>query len=381
MRIVPDAGPSDEPTSNQVERALNLSGLDRLAAALVGAGVGPDEANAAAGAAARILGGAGGELQTILVLQTGPRGAILQQLRASLPDGTGVVLARQSDGSFAATGLAADLTREIRNLRGEIDSESFYTSAVSAGLVDTLIPEFINAFAYDFNLASEVSRGAVFEVAYDQEVNGRGEPVGAPQLLYAELTTPQKSLALYRFAPPGGEPGWFDGNGATTKRGLMRTPIDGARITSKFGMRFHPTLHYTRMHQGVDFGAPIGTPIYAAADGVVASATPTGCGGNMVVIQHDKGFMTRYFHASRYAPGLHAGQQVTQGETVSYVGVTGTCTTGPHLHYETLINGEHVDPLSIPVEDAKRARLEGATMQAFIKERDRIDQARARSTS
>lgn len=380
MRIVPDAGPSDEPASNQVERALNLSGLDRLAAALVGAGVGPDEANAAAGAAARILGGGGGELQTILVLQTGPQGASLQQLRASLPDGTGVVLARQSDGSFAATGLAADLTREIRNLRGEIDSESFYTSAVSAGLVDTLIPEFINAFAYDFNLASEVSRGAVFEVAYDQEVNGRGEPVGAPQLLYAELTTPQKSLALYRFAPPGGEPGWFDGNGATTKRGLMRTPVDGARITSKFGMRFHPTLHYNKLHRGTDFAAPTGTPIYAAADAAVVWAAMKGANGNLTILHHDNGWETFYLHQSTFSPGVTPGARVLQGQHIGNIGTTGR-STGPHLHYEVHIGGEPVDPLSVPADDAKRSRLEGAAMQAFLKERDRIDQARARSTS
>ena len=188
-------------------------------------------------------------------------------------------------------------------------------------------------------------------------------------------------MALYRYVQADGKPGWFDGNGGSIKRGFMRTPIDGARISSKFGMRFHPVLHYSRLHKGVDFAAPVGTPIYAAADGTVSTATPNRCGGNWVIIDHEKSMQTRYFHLSRYAEGLHAGQHVTQGETVGYVGATGTCQTGPHLHYETLLGGEHVDPLSIPVEESTRKRLEAAALQGFLRERDRIDVARAQQVN
>ena len=359
-----------------IERSLTLSSPHDLAAALTSANVAAAEASAATAAAASAL-TQPGEIHATMLLTPDGAAMHLLRLQASYVDGSGATIDRRPDGTFAANRVAADLTRKIQVIRGELDSESFYSSAVAAGLVDAVVPEFINAFAYDFNLASEVSPGDTFEVALEQSVNGRGEAVGPPQLLYASLTTAQKSKALYRFQAPGEQPAWYDGNGGSIKRGFMRTPIDGARISSKYGMRFHPVLHYTRLHAGVDFAAPIGTPIYAAADGIVSTASPNKCGGNWVIIDHDKQMQTRYFHLSRYADGLHAGEHVAQGETVGYVGVTGTCTTGPHLHYETLVKGEHIDPLSIPVDSGTAKRLDGASLAAFLRERDRIDVARA----
>lgn len=366
-----------KPEPSAVERAINLTGVGELAAVLTASGVAPADAAVAAKAAASVL-TAPGELRARIVLAPQGDGFRLERIQASYADGSGVVVTRESDGGFVPHKVAADLTRQVKVLRGELDSESFYTSAVTAGLIDTLIPEFINAFGYDFNLASEVAPGDTFEVAYEQSVNDSGEPVGQPQLLFASLTTQQKSLALYRYKQADGTVGWFDGNGALTQRGFMRTPIDGARITSKFGLRFHPVLHYTRLHGGVDFGAPIGTPIYAAADGTVVSASPSACAGNMVIIRHENGYETRYFHLSRYADGLHAGQQVTQGYVIGLVGTTGTCTTGPHLHYEVHINGEKIDPLTVKTDDAKRKRLDSAALAGFMQERDRIDVARAK---
>lgn len=368
---------ASDPAGAQ-ERAVNLSGPDELGPALLNAGICADDAAAAAAAATPHLGG-DGEIHMIIVIAPGEGGLLLQQLRATRIDGSGVVLSRASDGTFAVTPLIADLTRKIEILRGEIDSESFYTSAVSAGLVDTLIPEFINAFGYDFNLAADVAPGDVFEVAYDQDVNGRGDPVGQPKLLFALLTTPKKSLALYRFQSPGAEAGWFDGNGAQTKRGLMRTPVDGARITSKFGMRFHPVLHYNKLHRGTDFAALTGTPIYAAADGTIEWAAMKGANGNLTILRHDNGWETYYLHQSAFAAGVTAGARVNQGQHIGDVGTTGR-STGPHLHYEVHIDGEPVDPQGIITDDSARKRLDGAELQAFLKERDRIDAARSQRT-
>ncbi|WP_298289326.1 M23 family metallopeptidase [Novosphingobium sp.] len=368
-----------EASSGLQERALNLAGPGQLVSALVAAGVRPEDASAAAAAAAPYL-ASGGEIHAILVLATGTDGAQLQQLRAVHIDGSGAILARAADGSYAVTPLLASVSRKIEVLRGEIDSDSFYSSAVSAGLIDSLIPEFINAFSYDFNLASEVSPGDVFEVAFDQEVNAQGQAVGQPKLLFAQLTTPQKSLALYRFETPGAEAGWFDGNGATTKRGLMRTPVDGARISSKFGMRFHPVLHYNKLHGGTDFAAPTGTPIFAAADGTIEFAAMKGANGNLTVLRHDNDWRTLYLHQNVFAPGIGAGVRVTQGQRIGDVGTTGR-STGPHLHYEVHIDGERVDPQSIPADESSRKRLEGAALQAFLKERDRIDAARSQGAS
>jgi murein DD-endopeptidase MepM/ murein hydrolase activator NlpD len=235
----------------------------------------------------------------------------------------------------------------------------------------------VNAFNFDFDLQQEVAPGDRFEVAFEQTVNAAGESLGAPQLLFASLMTAAKSRSLYRYKSAEREVGWYDGNGASTVRSFMRTPVDGARITSRFGPRFHPVLRYTRLHGGTDFGAPVGTPIYAAADGVITSASPSACAGNMVIMKHDNGWVTRYFHLSRYADGLVAGKRVTQGVTIGQVGNTGTCTTGPHLHYEVHIDGQKVDPLSIKTE-AGRKGLEGAERAAFLQQRDLVDVARAK---
>lgn len=371
--VVEAAAPPDTATAI---RRIVLGGPADLHDALIAAGLATEEADAAARAAISALGGATGEIRANLTLHVGPGVVHLSRLEASHPDGSGAVVTREAAGAFTATRVAAELTKQIRVVSGELDAESFYSSAVTAGVTDTLIPEFINAFAFDFNLASEIKAGDTFEVAYEQTVSASGDAVGQPQLVYASLTTPTKSRALYRYKPEGQDVGWFDGNGASTVRSFMRTPVDGARISSKFGPRFHPTLHYTRLHGGVDFAAPTGTPIYAAAGGVVTTATPSGCAGNIVIMRHDNGWETRYFHLSRYADGLAAGTRVEQGFTIGLVGNTGTCTTGPHLHYEVHVEGQKVDPLGITT-DAGRKALETAALAAFKQVRDRVDVARA----
>lgn len=373
------AEPEAKPGETMSSRSLVIASMADLASALTAAGLSPAEVAEATAVATQAMGGAAGEIRVVLDILGAADGTHLDRLQASFEDGSGAVVARNAEGRFAATRVAAELSKQIKVVSGELDSESFYTSAVAAGVTDSLIPEFVNAFSFDFNLAAEVSPGDTFEVAYEQTVNAQGQPLGQPQLLYAQLVTATKRKALYRFRPADQDMGWFDGNGASTVRSFMRTPVDGARITSKFGPRFHPVLHYTRLHGGTDFAAPVGTPIYAAADGVVTSASPSSCAGNMVIIKHDNGWETRYFHLSRYADGVAAGFRVHQGFTIGGVGNTGKCTTGPHLHYEVHVEGQKVDPLSIQT-DAGRKALEGTVLAAFIQQRDRVDVARARQS-
>ncbi len=367
--------PPDQPVYSS--RRIVLAGPGDLRGALREAGLTEDEISQANTVAMGVLGTARGETSAVLNLVTAGGQVRLERLEASLPDGSGAVLARLEDGTLAVSRVAAELSKLVKVVRGELDSDSFYSSAVSAGVIDRLIPEFVNAFSFDFDLQQEVAPGDTFEVAYEQTVNAAGQPLGEPQLLFASLVTAAKRRALYRYKPVDGEVGWYDGNGASTVRSFMRTPVDGARITSRFGMRFHPVLHYTRLHGGTDFGAPVGTPIYAAADGTITSASPSRCAGNMVTMRHDNGWATRYFHLSRYADGLTAGQRVQQGFTIGFVGNTGTCTTGPHLHYEVHIDGQKVDPLGITTESGRKA-LDGASRAAFLQQRDRVDVARAR---
>jgi len=366
----------------EVRRTLQLASPDELPSALQSLGLSADLAQKVAAEAQPAL-VAGGQIRAVLVMTRGKGELTFSRLEASNPDSSGAIVRAGADGVLQTSRIAAQVQEHITVMHGIMDGDSFYTSAVAIGVPNSLISPFAKALSFDFDFQREVSAGDAFELAYSQKVNAQGEAMGAPELLYASLTTQTKSASVYRFTPAGGKEGWYDASGRTVARGFMATPIDGARITSKFGMRFHPTLHYTRMHQGVDFAAPIGTPIYAAAAGTVLTASPNKCGGNWVIINHANGFQTRYFHLSRYAEGMHEGLHVEQGETIGYVGVTGTCTTGPHLHYETLINGEHVDPLSILNMDsgAERKVLTGDDLRRFEEVRDRVDVSRARDSS
>ncbi|MCC7267698.1 MAG: peptidoglycan DD-metalloendopeptidase family protein, partial [Caulobacteraceae bacterium] len=338
------------PQPGATTSALVLAGPSELAAALAASGATPAEAQAAAAEAVRLLAGSGGELRVSLTLSAGaPRR--IERLEAIAADGAGAVVTRNGD-RFAGEAVAAKLVARERVVRGEMDADSFYSSAVAAGVTDSLIPTFAQAFAFDFDFQREIHPGDIFEAVFRQAENAEGRPVGPPELLFAGLTTEAKSAALYRFTPEGEEPGWFDGNGRSIVRAFMRTPIDGARVSSSFGYRKHPILGYQKLHRGVDFAAPVGTPIYAAGDATVEFAGPKGPNGNFVALRHDNGWRTLYLHMNAFGEGIVAGARVRQGQRVGEVGTTGR-STGPHLHYEVHINGEPVDPMTVQVEEGR----------------------------
>ena len=382
MPAKPDVAPSQAPevqVAATTKRILNLNSPFELEAALVANGVNTADAKAASATTLTVLGQVMQPLRVVIHLGAEGAAPPLQRLELSFLDSSGAIVTRQDNGTFSASAVAASLATQTIMRRGEMNKVDFYSAAVAAGVTDSLVPTFAEAFVYDFNFQTEISPGDVFEAVFEQQANAAGQTVGPPKLLYASMKTPEKSRALYRFRPQGGEEGWFDGNGRSVRRSFMRTPVEGARISSRFGLRFHPTLHYNRLHGGIDLAAPVGTPIYASAGGTVTSASPSGCAGNMVIMRHDNGWETRYFHLNKYAPDLAPGLRVEQGHVLGGVGNTGTCTTGPHLHYEVHIGGEKVNPESIPTEEGKR--LDGAELAAFLKERDRIDVARARHAS
>ena len=294
----------------------------------------------------------------------------LIRLGLSRDDGREGLVVPSAGGGFEGNQLAAQVSLRLTGVRGEMGIEDFYSAAVQAGLPDVLIPEFASALAFDFDFQREVRPGDVFEAAFERRVASSGQPLGQPRLVYVSLRTREKSRALYAFAAEGEAAGWFDGNGASAVRALMRTPVDGARVSSQFGFRIHPIKGYRKLHRGIDFAAPSGTPVYAAASGMVESGFGRGT-GNFVRINHDNGWQTRYFHL--VAPGKESGSRVSQGELIGRVGSTGA-STGPHLHYEVHIGGEAVNPLE--VETGSGRRLQGETLAAFFAVRDRIDAGR-----
>lgn len=360
-------------------RTLSIASAADILPTLTAAAVPATEAGAAAKIVATALGAAPGDIRLEFDIVTSGGATHMTRLVATRDDGSGVSLTAKTDAGFATEKLQAKLTARVEVVRGEMDANSFYSAAVAAGVEDTLIDPFANAFSYDFNFATDVKAGDVFEAAFEQKHNPSGQAVGKPRLLYVSMTTSEKSRSLYSFLAPGDtEPGWFDANGRSTVRALMRTPVDGARISSPFGMRFHPVLHFNKLHRGTDFAAPTGTPIYAAGNGTIAWAAMKGANGNLTVLQHDNGWQTLYLHQSMFMPGIAPGVRVSQGQKIGEIGTTGR-STGPHLHFELHIDGEPVDPMSI--DTGTGVSLAGGALIAFKKERDRIDQARASQSS
>jgi len=345
--------------------------------ALSSAGVPPDAAQRAAGQVLETLGTGPGEVRLDYRLTGAGAGTRLVALDATRADGSGVSLRATADGGFQAAAIASQLRTEIVSATGEMGTTDFYSAAVNAGISDSLVTDFANAFSFDFDFQREVSAGDVFEAAFEQQVNAAGAKLGQPRLLFASLQTATKTVRLYRFTPPGeSEAGWFDTSGKSNVRSLMRTPIDGARVTSRFGFRIHPIKGYTKLHRGTDFAAPTGTPVYASGVSTVEASGPRGGAGNAITLRHENGWTTKYFHLSRINPGIEPGASISQGQEIGLVGSTGA-STGPHLHYEVWIEGEPVDSLTIATGTG--VTLDGAALAAFRKEQDRIDRGRART--
>src|SRR5205807_1661164 len=220
----------------------------------------------------------------------------------------------EPDNYFAET-VTRKLQERYQHAGATIDS-SLYQAAVDAGIGPTVVIELIHMFSYDVDFQRDVHPGDSFEVFFSNYFTEDGEPAKRGDILAASLTLGGKTHLLYRFEGENGDLEYFNSKGESAKSLLMKTPVDGARISSGFGARFHPILGYTRMHKGIDFAVPQGTPVMAAGSGKITFAGRSGEYGNLVVIEHGNGYSTAYGHLSRFEPGTHVGEHVSQGEVV-----------------------------------------------------------------
>jgi murein DD-endopeptidase MepM/ murein hydrolase activator NlpD len=295
----------------------------------------------------------------------------LKELRLTPDPQHDLRLQRSDNGSYDVIAVPRDLVRVPVRVAGVISSSVFET-ATDAGMPQAILAALISAFSYDVDFQREIQPGDSFEVLYEQLVDASsGKLVGTGNLLYAAMRLGDHLQQLYRYTPSGGAPGFYTPTGASVKKALLRTPVDGARISSSFGMRHHPILGYTAMHKGVDFAVPKGTPIMASGDAVVASAGRNGSYGNIVVLRHAAGYSTAYAHMSRIAKGVKPGIHVHQGEVIGYVGATGRAT-GPHLHYEVRLNDRAINPLGVRM--ASTQKLEGREFARLQRQEAMIDQ-------
>jgi murein DD-endopeptidase MepM/ murein hydrolase activator NlpD len=356
-----------------IRMIIKVAPGETLEGAVRRTGIGRDEARQAVSLLAKAFDTAnikaGLALEAHIAKPIGQEGqAKLMGLSVRVDPVTAVSLSRARDGDLQLHKLEEKVVDKTVVATGQIDG-SLYASAEKAGISPELTAEVAKLFQHKLDFTRDIQPGDRFSLVVDRKVTASGRAVSTGELLFADIEANGGATKLYRFKPAGSkEAQYYDEFGKAIRGLLLRTPLDTVRITSSFGMRHHPILGYTRMHAGIDFGAPTGTPVYAAGDGVVERAGWAGGYGRWLQIKHAGGLETGYGHLSRWA--VKAGQHVHQGQVVAYVGSTGL-STGPHLHYEIMVHGKKVNPSKFKAPPS--VALAGRELAAFKAEKARID--------
>ncbi len=248
---------------------------------------------------------------------------------------------------------------------------SLYKSAIEKNIDPNIIVQFAQIYGFEVDFQRDIRKNDSFQIVFEKFTNEENKTVDFGNILYANLILQGKPLELYYFKSEKDKINdHFESNGQSIKKTLMKTPINGARLSSPFGNRKHPILGYTKLHTGTDFAAPTGTPIMASGSGKILKAGWCGGGGNCVKIRHNSTYSTVYAHMSKFARGIKKGVRVKQGQIIGYVGSTGM-STGPHLHYEVIQNGKKINSQTLKLPSGKK--LEGDTREKFELERIKID--------
>ncbi|MDC3203872.1 M23 family metallopeptidase [Candidatus Pelagibacter sp.] len=247
--------------------------------------------------------------------------------------------------------------------------QSLYNAATDQNIPANTIIEFARIYGFQVDFQRDIRKQDKFQIMYEIFINEKNELVETGEILFANLKLSGQDNSLYYFDNDGNE-GHYDKNGKSVKKALMKTPINGARLSSPFGMRKHPIDGFNKMHRGTDFAAPMGTPIMASGDGVVKKAGWCGGGGNCIKIKHNSTYQTIYAHMSKFARGIKTGVRVKQGQTIGYVGSTGK-STGPHLHYEVIVNGKKVNSQKLKLPSGKI--LKGEERKIFETRKIKMD--------
>ena len=361
----------DEMFAGAENKTLIVGRGDTLQSLFTKAGTEPSEANDIIEALSPIFAAkdlkAGQELRFTLVPAPSDTGQMEPvKVSITLKGNHLATVARNRRGEYVASAQAIgnDVKAPQTQARATLYT-SFYHAALEQHVPAETILKLLRVHSYDVDFKQKVKAGDSFEMFFD---GGADDEVG--ELLYTAMTIDGQQRKFFRFRTPDDVVDYYDEQGNSAKKFLMRNPVKGGRYTSGFGARNHPLLKYLRMHTGVDWAAPTGTPILAAGDGTVERVGREGGYGNYVRIRHANGYATAYGHMSRYADGVAPGVTVKQGQIIGYVGSTGM-STGPHCHFEVLVNNNFVNPMTVPVP--RGLQLEGRQLAEFQRERKRIE--------
>ena len=255
------------------------------------------------------------------------------------------------------------IIKEVNSIKFTI-SDSLYEDGLKSGLPLAIISDAIRLYSFDIDFQRDIRKGTKFEVLYNVLINSKRNNIEYGKIQYINLIIEDKDLEYFIFHTNEGYDDYFNMEGKNVKKSLLKTPIDGARLSSNFGMRKHPISGYNKLHKGVDFAAPTGTPIYAGGNGVIEYLGYNGGYGKYIRLRHNNEYKTAYAHLSGYKKGMHKGKRVNQGDIIGYVGSTGN-STGPHLHYEIIFQNKQINPMKLKLPSGKV--LEGSELKKFKK--------------
>ena len=263
---------------------------------------------------------------------------------------TTIAIIRDEDNKITSQKIITKLYKK-KTLAENIITKNLYSSAIKAKINPDTIIEFARIFGFEIDFQRDIRENDYFKIIYEKYFDENGEFIKSGSILFAHMSVNGREISLYKFGDDKNY-GYFDINGKSVEKALMKTPINGARLSSSFGMRKHPISGFTKMHQGTDFAAPMGTPIMASGTGTVTRAKWCGGGGNCIKIKHNSTYDTIYAHMKSFAKGIKVGKKVRQGQIIGFVGSTGM-STGPHLHYEVIINGQKVNSQKLQLPSGK----------------------------
>ena len=293
---------------------------------------------------------AGNKIDIVVEENLSGKGNSIAKFSIPITKSTTVEISKNDEGKIEAKKIITKLYKR-KVLAENVIKKNLYTSALESKINPETIIEFARIFGFEIDFQRDIRKNDYFRIVYEKYSDENGKFIKSGKILYAYMKLSDREITLYKFGDDKNY-GYFDINGKSVEKALMKTPINGARLSSSFGMRKHPILGFNKMHKGTDFAAPEGTPIMASGSGTIVLAKWCGGGGNCIKIKHNSTYSTIYAHMKNFVGGMKAGKKVRQGQIIGYVGSTGL-STGPHLHYEVIVNGKKVNSQKLNLPSGK----------------------------
>ena len=304
-----------------------------------------------------------------LIIKREKNGNFVSRLTVNIDNITSVHVFLNKDNVYETKRVTKILTKKNHLVETTID-RGIYRTAKQSGIENSIVAQFARLYGFEVDFQRDLKKNDKIKIFYERYLDDDGVPQRTGNIIYSEITNVERNIILYRYEYPNGSIAYFTPEGKSIEKSLMRTPINGAKLSSRYGFRIHPILGYNQMHQGTDFAAPIGTPVMASGAGTVEYSGWKGGYGKFISIRHSPVYQTNYAHLQDYVKGMRRGTKVQQGQVIGYLGSTGS-STGPHLHYEVVVNGKKENSQTLKLPSA--APLEGNNKNFFEIQKRNID--------